>query len=51
MTPVALGPLDFPVLLAAVEILKTRFAQTVQNFYPTSAAVLGNCQWENILCP
>jgi hypothetical protein len=29
--PVAIGPSDCPVLLETVKILKTRFAQTIQN--------------------
>jgi len=43
--PVPLGPSDYPVLLEAVGILKTRFAQTVQNPLSTSSVVLGKCQW------
>ena len=47
--PVPHGPSDFPVLLEFVGILQTRSAQTVQNPYSTISAVLGMCQWENII--
>ncbi|HDO29621.1 MAG TPA: hypothetical protein ENG79_01000 [Desulfobacteraceae bacterium] len=43
--PVSLGPADCPVLLEAVVILQTRYAQTVQNPLSTTSPVLGKCQW------
>ena len=49
MTPVLLGPSDCLVLLEIAGILKTRFAQTVQNPLSAISVVLSKFQWENIL--
>ncbi|MDW7774029.1 MAG: hypothetical protein SCH71_14175 [Desulfobulbaceae bacterium] len=49
MTPVPLGPSDCVALLEAAGILKTRFAQTVQNPLTATSPVLTKCQWERML--